>query len=126
MAKKSPTARSLELLREMGYTCQVVEYFHAPSRRRRDFLGCIDIIGAHSVHGILGVQATDDTDHSKRARKARGCDLEAWLSHARMEVWSWGLRGPRGERKLWTCRIERIKVSELTRLALQHIDTRSG
>ena len=90
-ATVSPTARSLKLLREMGYVAQTVEYWHAPSRRRRDLFGCIDIIACHREHGILGVQATSRVNHSTRVKKCQQSPqiLEWLLAGGALQVWSW-------------------------------------
>ena len=110
----SPTSRSLELLREMGYQSQVVEYFHGPSRKRRDLYGCIDIVGAHPTLGILGVQATSGSNHSARFKKACGCPVYAWLAGgAHLQVWSWAKKGKAGERKLWTVRVQQVTLNDL-------------
>ena len=110
----SPTARSLALLREMGYQAQVVEYFHGPSRKRRDLFGCIDIVAAHAELGILGVQATTGSNHSARFKKACRCPIEAWLAAgARIQIWSWTKRGKQSERKLWTVRSQQVTLEDL-------------
>ena len=106
----SPTARSLAVLREMGYTAEVVEQWIPKTRIRRDLFGVIDILAFHKEHGILGVQATTGSHHANRAVKARQEPrLLAWLAAGgRFEVWSWSMRGKRGEPKRWTMRRERV------------------
>ena len=110
MGGKSPTARSLALLREMGYTAQVVEYFHAFSERRVDLFGIIDIIGAHPDLGILGVQATTGNNHSARVKKARKCPVGPWLrAGGHLQVWSWSKKAD-GK---WHPRIENLTVEDV-------------
>jgi len=105
----TPTARSLEVLRKLGYEADVVERWVPGARIRRDFLGCIDIVGVHPEHGIIGVQATTTGNIAARlAKAATEKRLRPWLEHARFEVWGWALRGPRGKRKLWTLRREKL------------------
>jgi hypothetical protein len=116
---KSPTARSLELLREMNFDAQVVEYFHGPSKKRRDLFGCIDIIAAHPTLGILGVQATSSSNHSARFKKACRAPIRKWLEGgARMQIQSWGLKGKAGQKKRWTVRVQQVTLKDLVDEAL--------
>jgi hypothetical protein len=41
----SPTAKSLALLRELGYLAVVTEHWDGFAKVRRDLLGCIDVLG---------------------------------------------------------------------------------
>lgn len=65
---KSPTKRSLALMRERGYTCDIAEYWHAFARIRKDAFGFIDIwcLGDNE---IIGVQATSMSNVSARVNK---------------------------------------------------------
>jgi len=111
MGGKSPTARSLELLREMGYLPQVVEYYHAFSKKRRDLYGCIDIVAAHPKLGILGVQATSGSNHSARFKKATECPILYWLqAGGKVQVWSWSKK--KADNK-WHCRIQKVLMGDL-------------
>ncbi len=100
----SPTARSLELLRAMGYVVQVVEQWNNYARIRVDLYGCIDVLAAHPEHGILGVQATTTSNAAARAAKAIAApSLAVWLAAGGgFQIWGWALRGARGRRKLWS------------------------
>ncbi len=104
----SPTKRSLDLLREQGYTAQVVEHWNPYSKTRLDLFGCIDIVAVKAdALGVLGVQATTTGNMAKRLAKAtldkRIC---VWLdANNRFEVWGWAKRGPRGKRKVWTLKV---------------------
>jgi len=110
---KSPTARSLELGRKLGYTCQVVEYYHGPSKRRRDLFGCIDIIMCSPRLGILGVQATTGSHHAERWGKATRCNIRPWLmAGGEMYVWSWTKKG-----RKWLVRTQRVAVMDLVETA---------
>jgi hypothetical protein len=95
----TPTAKSLRLLRQFGYVCQVVESWVPHTQIRRDFLGAIDIIGVKAGESPLGVQATTSSHHAHRLAKARALPgLRAWLAAGcRFEVWSWDSRGVRRE-----------------------------
>ena len=110
MSGKSPTARSLALLRAMGYDAQVVEYYHGPSKKRRDLFGCIDIVGAHSDLGILGVQATTGAHHAERFKKAVACSVTKWLeAGAHLQIWSWTKKAD----KKWHCRVQQVGLKDL-------------
>lgn len=105
----SPTARTLAECRSRNWPVQVVERFCIYSKRRIDLFGCIDLV-AITPDGILGIQACAGASHAARRTKALAEPrLRAWLeAGARFEVWSWAKRGDRGERKLWTLRVEDI------------------
>ena len=100
----TPTARSLEVLREMGYAADVVERWIAAARIRKDWGGFGDLLAAHPLHGILLVQSCAGASAAARYTKAQSCPaLEIWkAAGGRAEVWSWGKKGERGKRKLWT------------------------
>lgn len=68
MASKSPTQRSLALMRGRGYTCEVAEYWHAFAKIRKDAFGFIDLwcLGENEV---IGVQATSYSNVSARVKK---------------------------------------------------------
>jgi hypothetical protein len=88
----SPTARSLKLLRQQGYCCDVVERWLAAVRRRRDYLGCIDIIACRRGEPVLAVQATSASNVAARLKKDVATPgLHVWLAtgHAVFEVWGW-------------------------------------
>jgi hypothetical protein len=57
MAKDSPTSRTLEVLREQGYTVAIVEKWNPHVRIRQDLFGFIDIL-AIKRDETLAVQAT--------------------------------------------------------------------
>ena len=110
----SPTARSLELLREMNYTAQVVEYYNNFSKKRVDLFHCIDIVAAHPELGILGVQATTGAHHSTRFKKACRSPIRAWLKgNGHVQIWSWSKKGKQGERKVWCVRVQQVTLEDL-------------
>lgn len=85
----TPTQRTLQRLRKLGITCEVVERWLPRVMVRKDLLGVIDIIALDG--GILGIQATSGTNISSRMRKAEAEPrLAKWLaSGGRFEVWGW-------------------------------------
>lgn len=82
MAKTSPTQRSLKLLRDLGFTCQIVEHWNAFARRRIDLFGIIDIVAIKSGStGVLGVQTTTSDNLSARVHKAEAEEtMKIWLN----------------------------------------------
>lgn len=105
----SPTQRSLAECRKRGWEAQVVERFNVWSKRRVDLFGVIDIV-AITEDGILAIQATSGTNHASRVAKIGEEPRAAkWVKAGGiLEVWSWAKRGPRGGRKTWTLRVERV------------------
>lgn len=104
----SPTARSLEYLRGMGYKAGVVERFIQAIHQRVDLFGCIDIVAIREhVQGVLGVQSTTVDNESKRVAKAVKIPaLRTWLEAGnRFEVHGWAKKGARGKRKTWSLNI---------------------
>lgn len=102
----SPTQRSLAKLRADGYTCQVVEHWNPHVRRRQDLFGFADIVAIKpSVRGVLFVQTTSASG-SSRVAKLRGIAAVgiALAAGNAVVVHGWAKRGPRGQRKVWTCR----------------------
>lgn len=99
----SPTARSLDRLRRLGYLADTVERWIAQAGVKRDLFGCIDLVAIKEGEaGVLGVQATSIDHVSHRLEKARALPaLAVWLRASnRFEVWGWVKRGPRWEVKV--------------------------
>ena len=107
---KSPTARTLNWLRDHGYAADVVERFIAHAGIRRDLFHCIDIVAAQVGKPILGVQATTLGNLPARLAKARSIpELATWLgADAAFEVFGWCRRNDR-----WTPRIVAIRAEDL-------------
>lgn len=100
----SPTQRTLALLRERGYECEIVERFNPFSKNRHDLFHLFDIVALKGGEkGILGVQTTSAANASTRVKKMQGNPILAlWLETGNTAVViSWGKRGARGKRKLW-------------------------
>lgn len=94
---RTPTARSLQLLRRSGYVAAVTESWIPGANIRRDLFGFADVfaVSAHRDPPRLLIQATTAANMSARLKKAKGlvalrtC-LAAGLS---FEVWGWFRRG---------------------------------
>ena len=108
----SPTARSLELLRELGYTAKVVEHWNPYAKIRQDPFG-VDILALKPGEPVLLVQATTGSNHAARRMKIQEAGFsDLWTSAgAIIEVWSWAKQGARGNRKVWTVRREALSVN---------------
>jgi hypothetical protein len=108
----TPTSRSLAVLRELGYTAEVVERWNSHTKTRKDLFGAIDIVAVHPDFGCLGIQATTRGNASKRLQKAAGCpQIHVWLAAGcKFQVWSWAKQGPRGAQKKWTLKIEEMET----------------
>lgn len=115
---KQPTSRSLEKLRDEGWFVEKVEQrLSIPgSFVTRDLFGFGDIFAVNESLGILLVQTTSGDNVSKRLRKMEedpeilvrliACLKVGILVH----VHGWAMRGLRGERKRWTCRIVEARL----------------
>ena len=89
---KSPTAMTLNRLRELGCFCDVVERWNGGVRR--DLFGCIDIVAIDPIaKRLIGIQSTTNSNKSARIAKITAAcaqEMRAWLATgARVEVWSW-------------------------------------
>lgn len=89
----TPTQRSMELCKENGWLCEVVERWIPGTRIRKDLFGFIDAIAL--IDGkIVGLQITSRSNVSARVKKItldRADQLRAWLdAGGTVEVWGWG------------------------------------
>ena len=89
-SKRTPSALSVELLKQRGYIVQKVEYWNPFARRRIDLFGCIDIVAIK--HGeILGVQTTSWANVSSRLNKIHESkEMLMWVkAGGQIEVHGW-------------------------------------
>jgi hypothetical protein len=112
----TPTQRTLKHYRDEGFAVAVAEYWHAQARIRRDLFGFIDCVALHPTEGIIALQCCAGASHSaRRAKLLSEPNVEAWLrAGGRVQVVSWAKRGARGDRKLWTPRVEEIELQQVT------------
>lgn len=96
----SPTQRSLEKLRDAGYTCAVLEHWNAFARRRIDAFGFVDILALRD-NEILAVQTTSATNVSARVKKITEHENIGAVRQAgiRVVVHGWKKSG-----RHWVCR----------------------
>jgi hypothetical protein len=101
----SPTQRAIKVLKAEGYIPAIVERWNAFAKIRQDLYGCIDIIAIKPFE-ILGIQCTSDSNVSARVTKSVAIPaLRIWLlAGGKFQVWGFGKKGARGERKVWKLR----------------------
>lgn len=110
--KTSPTQRSLKLLRDDGWICQVVEHFNQYARVRQDLFNGIDIVCLKPGE-ILGVQTTSGTNVSHRLAKLRAePKIATWLAAGgKLVVHGWRKLASTGK---WECRVEEVTLETIT------------
>jgi hypothetical protein len=64
----SPTQRSLKLMRERGYLCEVVERWNPHAMIRQDLFGFIDLLCV-GADGVVAVQTTSSSSMASRRTK---------------------------------------------------------
>lgn len=107
----SPFSRTKKLLEDNGCYVVKLESYNKWARRR------IDVWGADMLvrQGKLGmaIQCTDSTSHSKHVDRALSHDGTIhWLKiGVNFYIYSWGKRGARGKRKVWTPRITQLVLN---------------
>ena len=102
----SPTARSLQHLRDKGYLCAVVEHWNQYARIRQDLFGILDIVAIRDKE-TLGVQTTSADNVAHRIRKLEDSTALWLLRQAgwRIVVHGWAKRRKTGR---WELREEDI------------------
>lgn len=118
----SPTERTLDLCRKLGWPVDIGERFIPGGKfgRRKDLFGFIDLVALPPGVGSLGIQATSAGEVSRRLRKIEGeqqpeetADQAAsrlrnvieWLHRGNsIEVWGWGKRARPVNRKWYYLR----------------------
>jgi hypothetical protein len=111
----TPTARTLQRLRRLGYVADVVERRLPRCHITRDFLGIIDVLAVKPGEPVLGVQCTSSSNAAARLAKALAVPaLRTFLTAGcAFEVWGWSMRGPRGGRKLWDVARRPVALADL-------------
>jgi hypothetical protein len=105
----SPTARSLQHLRELGYRPAVVEKTIPRTYIKQDCFGA-DLIALKPGAPVLAIQTTTGSNHAARRTKLETEGyIDLWKgAGATLEIWSWAQQGARGERKTWQLRRETL------------------
>lgn len=107
----SPTQRTLAFLRKIGANAKVLERYNIYAKKRQDVWGA-DILACRGRF-LWAIQTTSATNHSNRVEKSlANLEVRNWLKCGiPFYIYSWGKRGPRGKRKLWTLRITQILLT---------------
>jgi hypothetical protein len=67
-ASMTPTQKSLNVMRERGFTCEIVERWNPYAKIRQDLFGFIDLLCV-SREGVVAVQTTSSSSMSARRTK---------------------------------------------------------
>ncbi len=115
---RSPTARTLQALRDGGYLAKVCERWIPQARKRVDLFGA-DIM---SIQGqkLVAIQTTSGSGHAARVTKSIGnTEVAAFLNtNNAFEVWSWSQRvtrnkdGSKSKVKKWTPRVTHLSLND--------------
>lgn len=97
----SPTQLTLKLLREEGWTVEVVERWVPGANIRKDLFGFIDLV-ALKGDLTLGVQATSYSNMGARIKKIESAEL---LSQVRRASWHLWVIGWRKQNNRWTHKV---------------------
>ena len=83
----SPTARSLKVLRDAGFTAEVVEKWIPFAKVRKDLWGWCDIIALdpHTCE-VIAVQTTTKSNMAARATKIRESDITPLVRRCRIKI----------------------------------------
>lgn len=116
---RSPTQRSSALLRERGYTVDIVEHFNAYARVRHDMFGWADLVALHpSCRGVLAVQTTTGANLTARIAKASAmASFRLWIAlgnSVEFHGWRKVLKGGRGTKlRVWEPVVVRYDLNDL-------------
>ena len=114
--KGASCTRTLNIYRKQGFTVEKVEYWCGFSRRRKDFLGVIDVI-AFDDSTIVGVQDTSYSNISARKKKILASPLAwEWLQSPHRTIEVIGHKAPDKEkgRHRWEHKIIPITLEDFT------------
>ncbi len=112
----TPTQRSLELLRSLGWTVAVVERWNPWAHIRQDLYGWVDLVAIRPQTndaeggGVMFVQTTTRAHQQERRHKieAQESYTTAKLAGVRVELHGWSKVGAKGKRKVWTAHREEM------------------
>lgn len=95
----SPTQRSLEVMRERGYTVAGTEQWNPHARVRQDLYGFIDVLCLKEGE-IVGVQATSDSNLASRITKISEHEHVGAVRRAGIRILAHGWKKVRGRWRL--------------------------
>jgi hypothetical protein len=114
----TPTARTMQRLRQLGYLAARVEVYLPAVRRHRDLFGVADVLAVHPRERlpVLLVQATTAGHVPDRLRRLQARPETPLLLRAGLAVEVWGWRKIRDR---WRVRIVAVRAEDLAAVALQ-------
>jgi hypothetical protein len=107
----SPTFRTLQRLRQLGYVAEACERWLPRANVRRDLFHVADVIGVHAIRReVLLIQATTLSNLPARVKKVRGqVELQILLrAGLAVQCWGWFERGGK-----WEPRVVEIRAGDL-------------
>lgn len=110
----SPTSRTLDLYRSLGYTVDVVEKWNPHTKTRKDLYGFADIL-AFNPDVTLAIQATSTSNMRSRVHKILACpEARQWLtgSGRGIVVIGWKKYQKPVDRKLWRPTVTEITLAD--------------
>ena len=118
-SSKSPTARTMEAVRELGFEVGRTESFNThigPFGKRQDLFGIFDLL-CFDATSTLGIQCGTGSGHRAHRNTIMENELAPlWLAHPsrRIQIWSWRkikrVRG--GKQEIWAPRVEEILLED--------------
>jgi hypothetical protein len=81
----SPTQRSLKLMRDQGYLCEITERWNPFAKIRQDLYGFVDILCIKEGKTVA-VQTTSYSNVSARIKKIQGLDTYPIVKSAGWEI----------------------------------------
>lgn len=137
-ALTTPSARTAQLARRLGYRVAFVELrlplpalpgaTAGPHRVTRDAFGLADLAMIHPLRfGTFYLQVTSGSNVAARIDKALSPELRPVLEDMlaglnRFAVVGWAKQGARGARKLWTMRVIQFTLEAGARITLSTLD----
>lgn len=117
--QKSPTALTVDLLRQAGWTVHRVEHRHPFANRWVDLLGVADYLAMQPGEGLMLVQLTSDSKKRtatgnvkmRRDKLLASAEARLWVeSGGRLCLIGW-LRAPKGQDGL-VAHVEEITIKD--------------
>jgi hypothetical protein len=116
MSATTPAQRSRRYLTEQGYLVETVEVWLPHAKRRKDLLGCGDLLAVKAGEPPLLVQVTTTDHQADRLAKALVAPgLRRWLETGRtaFAVHGWGERRGPGGKPVWDVTVRAVALADL-------------
>lgn len=116
MAKGASCSRTMKIYRDLDFTVWKVEYWCGFSRKRKDFLGIIDVVAFNDNH-IIGIQDTTWGQTGTRKKKILASPLAwEWLQAPTRTIEIMGHKAPDKDkgRHRWEHKIIPVTLEDFT------------